>query len=97
MEKILRAFAGDRLQTTGVTETQSPKRKQLMDVGYKLYTELERRLNREERELLDGLLDANAEENALYAEDKFICGYRLGVLMTTEVFYGQDVLLGKAE
>ena len=90
MEKFLRAFASDQLQVVEVTETRSPKRKQLLDEGYKLHTELEQKLNSEEKELLEHLLDINAEESALYGEDKFIRGYRLGVLMTMEVFAEQD-------
>ena len=90
MEKFLRALAGDQLQVIEVTETRSPKRQQLIDEIYKLHTELEQKLNNEEKELLERLLDANADEKTLYAEDKFIRGYRLGALMTMEVFAGQD-------
>lgn len=90
MERFLRAFASDQLQVIEVTETRSPKRQRLIDESYKLHTELEQKLNTEEKELLERLLDTNADENTLYAEDKFIRGYRLGVLMTMEVFAGQD-------
>lgn len=90
MERFLRAFASEQLQVIEVTETRSPKRKRLLDESYKLHTELEEKLNSEEKELLERLLDVNADENALYGEDKFIRGYRLGVLMTMEVFAGQE-------
>lgn len=90
MERFLRAFASDQLRVIGVSETRSPKRRQLIDESCKLHTELEQKLNTEEKELLECLLDTNADENILYAEDKFIRGYRLGVLMTMEVFAGQD-------
>lgn len=89
MDKILRAFAGEQLQIVEVTETRSPQRKKLIDEGYKLHNKLEEKLNSEEKELLERLIDVNSEEKSLYAEDKFIRGYRLGVLMTTEVFAGQ--------
>ena len=90
MERFLRAFASDQLQVIEVTETRSPKRKKLIDESYKLHNELEQKLNSEEKELLERLLDINADEHTLYAEDKFIRGYRLGVLMTMEVFAGQE-------
>lgn len=90
MERFLRAFASDQLQVIEVTETRSPKRKQLIDESYKIQSELEQKLNSEEKELLERLLDINTDENTLYAEDKFIRGYRLGVLMTMEVFAEQE-------
>ena len=90
MDRFLRAFAGDQLQVVAVTETRSPKRQKLIDESYKLHTELEQRLNSEEKEMLERLSDINADEHTLYAEDEFIRGYRLGVLMTMEVFAGQE-------
>jgi len=90
MERFLRAFASDQLQVIEVTETRSPKRQKLIDESYKLHNELEEKLNSEEKEMLERLLDINADEHTLYAEDKFIRGYRLGVLMTMEVFAGQE-------
>ena len=71
MDKLLRAFAGEQLQVIEVTETRSPQRKKLIDKGYKLYNELEEKLNSEEKELLERLIDVNSEEKGLYAEDKF--------------------------
>ena len=93
MDRLLRAFAGEQLQIIEVTETQSPKRKKLIDESYKLHNELEKKLNNEEKELLERLFDIGSEEKILYAEDKFIRGYRLGVLMTMEVFAGHDKFL----
>lgn len=90
MDKLLRAFAGEQLQIIEMNETRSPQRKKLIDEGYKLYNELEQKLNSREKDLLERLIDVNSEEKSLYAEDKFIRGYRLGVLMTMEVFAGQD-------
>ncbi len=97
MERFLRAFANDQLQVFEATETRSPKRKRLLDESYKLHTELEQKLNSEEKELLEHLLDINADENTLYGEDEFIRGYRLGVLMTMEVFAEQDTFFYEKE
>lgn len=90
MERFLRAFAGDQLQVIEVTETRSPKRQKLIDESYRLHNELEQKLDNEKKEMLERLMDINADEHALYAEDKFIRGYRLGVLITMEVFAGQE-------
>lgn len=90
MDRLLRAFADEQLQIIEVTETRSPKRKKLIDEGYRLHKELAEKLNKEDKELLEHLVDIISEEKTLYAEDKFIRGYRLGVLMTIEVFAGQD-------
>lgn len=43
------------------------------------------------------LLDAQAKLNALSGIDGFIYGYRLGVLMTMEVFNGRAQLLAGSE
>lgn len=72
MDKLLRAFAGEQLQIIEVTETRSPQHKKLIDESYKLYNELEKKLNSGEKELLERLIDVNSEEKSLYAEDKFI-------------------------
>jgi len=45
------------------------------------------------RELLNALIDAQGKVNHLANTDKFIYGYRLGVLMTMEVFEGKADLL----
>jgi hypothetical protein len=45
------------------------------------------------RELLTALIDAQGKVNHMANTDKFIYGYRLGVLMTMEVFDGKTDLL----
>lgn len=45
------------------------------------------------RELLKALIDAQGKVSHLSNTDKFIYGYRLGVLMTMEVFDGKADLL----
>lgn len=90
MGRILKAFAGDQLQVIEEIEKRTPERQKLIDKGYQLHTELEQKLSGEERELLEKLLDNISDESCRYAEDKFIRGYRLGVLMTMEVFSEQE-------
>lgn len=50
--------------------TCNPKRKRLLAESDKLHAELEHKLNSEEKELLERLLDINADESTLYGEDK---------------------------
>lgn len=59
--------------------------------------ELENKLNGEEKVLLDRMLDSISKEWCRYAEQKFVRGYRLGVLMTMEVFEGREDFLGRGD
>ena len=48
------------------------------------------------KETLQQYVDAQAETNQITNTDKFIYGYRLGVLMTMEVFNGRhDAIFGR--
>ena len=52
-------------------------------------------LDGELKETLKQLIDAQAEISILSGVDRFIYGYRLGVLMTMEVFSGkEDLIIG---
>ena len=42
----------------------------------------------ETQALYEQLMNVHDEAHAIAMTDKFICGYRLGVLMTTDVFVG---------
>lgn len=90
MDKLLRALASEQLQIIEVNETRSPEHEALLDKSLELYTELEQKLNSEELKLIKQLMDTNSAESAIDSEEKFIRGYRLGVLMTMEVFAGQN-------
>lgn len=53
-------------------------------------------LNDSEKELLSALLEAQGAVNHLTNIDTFVCGYRLGALMTMDVFNGkQDLTSGQ--
>ena len=54
---------------------------------------LEERLNDEEKELLNCLIDTILAEGTCYAQSKFVRGYQLGVLMTAEVFEVQSTFI----
>lgn len=90
MGKILEAFADGRLCMEEDIEKRSPGQLQLSEKACRLQEELEKRLNDEEKEALSELIDTIFEECCCYAQNRFIHGYRLGVLMTIEVFDGQD-------
>lgn len=90
MGKILDAFADGRLCVEEEIEKRSPGHLELSEKVCRLQEELEKMLSDEERELLGDLMDTVFEECCSYAQNRFIHGYRLGVLMTIEVFDGQD-------
>ncbi len=46
-------------------------------------------LNDDEKILLDNFLEAQGAINHLTATDRFVCGYRLGALMTMDVLDGK--------
>lgn len=97
MGEILNAFATEQLRTDSGTEKQDETQKKLNEKSYGLRTELENKLNGEEKVLLDRMMDSMCEEWCRYAEQKFVRGYRLGVLMTMEVFEERDDFLGRGD
>lgn len=62
-----------------------------------LHNKLEEKLNDEDKALLQKFADTCFDENCCDAHNYFVRGYRLGVLMTMEVFEGQDSFLGNDE
>ena len=50
-------------------------------------------LDKAGKETYEQFADVQGEVNLLSGKDKFIYGYRLGVLMTMEVFNGMDDLI----
>ena len=95
MGRILEAFAEGELHVIPSNEIQSPKHQELFDKVCELQEKLEEKLNNEEKELLNELMDAVADESCCYAQSKFIRGYRLGVLMTMEVISEQETFFGR--
>lgn len=93
MSTILEAFANDDLHVLEITEKRSPERQKLIDLSVVLRSKLEQNINDSDKELLDQLLNAVYDETSLYAQDRFINGYRLGTLMATEVFQEKNTFL----
>lgn len=51
------------------------------------------KLNEEEQKMLDDYSTAQTEESLLYGNDRFVKGFRLGVLMMMEVITDEDDLI----
>lgn len=97
MGKILDAFVDNQLHVNAVTEKRTSHHQYLCEQVEKLQTELEKRLNDEDKALLLKLADTYFDESCCDAHSNFVRGYRLGVLMTMEVFEGQNSFLGNDE
>ncbi len=97
MSTILKALANDDLHVLEITEKRSPERQKLIDLSVTLRAKLEQQLNNKDKELLARLISTIYDETSFYAQDRFIRGYQLGVLMTAEVFSEKDIFLNQNE
>lgn len=93
MGKILRAFVEEQLQLEPIDYRDGAESNKARKYAEELAAAFNARLSAEQRQLFDKVVDAQAVENYHYDIDRFICGYRLGVLMTMEVFTDADELL----
>ena len=91
MGKILEAFLTDQLRVDSGTEGRSAEHQRLCDKGSELQEKLAAKLNDDEKEILTELVDTLFEESCYDEQKKFERGFRLGVLMTTEIFTEQDI------
>ena len=91
MGKILEAFLTDQLRVDSGTEGRSAEHQQLCDKGSELQEKLAEKLNDEEKEMLTELVDTLFEESCFDEQRKFERGFRLGVLITAEIFAEQDI------
>lgn len=92
MDSILTAFADENLCVSPVRYRGTPEYRKKLELMYKIASELESRLNDEEKKLFEQFRDAQGDENHIYQIDQFVRGYRLGALMMFEVFSGSDDL-----
>lgn len=93
MGKILEAFLTDQLRVDDVTGQRTPQHQKLCEKACELQDKLSEKLNTEDKETLDELVDIIFNESCVDAEKKFERGYRLGVLMTAEIFIERDIFL----
>jgi len=91
--KILDAFSGEQLLVNAVIEKRSPMHQKYCEQVCEFHKKMEEKLNEEQRGLLAQLLDAMENEHYCDAQNRFIRGYSLGVLMATEVMEERDKFL----
>lgn len=86
MKKILEALASDNLQIESIVCKENSDYLKARELCYTLGDKLSTTLNGEEKKLFEQFSNAFSDEIRLHGIDKFVTGYRLGALMTMEVF-----------
>lgn len=98
MGKILEALAEDNLCINPATFKGNSEYRKAIRAMCDTAEELENKLNGEEKELFEQYRNAQADESHIYNVDRFVTGYRVGVLMMFEVFSGiAGLIVGKEE
>ena len=97
MRKILETFFEGNLFAEPITEKRTEEHKAACDHAYNLVEKLESKLNSDEKEILDQIVEALNAESQYYATDRFVRGYSLGVLMMLEVIEKRDEFLSLRE
>lgn len=93
MGKILEAIATDHLCVEPPIYEGDSKFNRARNRYCTLGEKLLEKLNDEERKMLDDYSTAQTEESLLYGNDRFVKGFRLGVLMMMEVITDEDDLI----
>ena len=93
MGKILDAFLTDQLHVDSGTEQLTPEHKALCEKSMALQNQLAETLNDKQKAVLKELTEPLFDEACCAEELKFERGFRLGVLITAEIFFGQDIFL----
>lgn len=97
MNRILKAFAEDNLAINPTTNRGNREYRKAIKAVFETAETLDTKLNEEEKELFEQFRDAQEDESHIYQVDRFIRGYRVGVLMMVEVFMGVSGLILDAE
>ena len=90
MKSILENFAYGNINPDMGIIKKGSKYERIMETIADSEKKLLSMLDGEPKELLITFSSAQLEANSISNVDKFIYGYRLGVLMTMEVFNGRD-------
>lgn len=93
MGKILEAIATDHLCVEPPIYEGDSKFNRARNRYCTLGEKLLEKLNEEERKMMDDYSTAQTEESLLYGNDRFVKGFRLGVLMMMEVITDEDDLI----
>ena len=91
--KILEALADENLQLVKRYISHDSETSQEMIRLGKLRTAFEETSSDEEKEAFQNLKVTSDSVNLNYATERFVVGFRLGVLMMTEVYAGSDELI----
>ena len=92
-QKILEALADGNLQLIKRSLDHDSETSQDMIKMGELRKALEAALGDTEKELFQNLKETSDGVNMNYATERFITGFRLGVLLMTEVYAGSDSLI----
>ena len=91
MKSVLEEFAcGNITQDVVYYRKNSPDLDRIMGTLCDSEDKLMSVLDGELKQTFKHLIEAQMESSYVEGTNRFICGYRLGVLMTMEVFYGKD-------
>ena len=93
MPSILEEFAYGNISPEAQTYSKHSELGQALTLAGKVADKLLAKLNAEEKELLEKLLDAEGEVNHFTAMKHFLYGYKLGVTMTAEAFVTSEELI----
>ena len=97
MGKILEAFLSDQLCVDEMAVKRKPEHQRLCERSSMLQEKLAEKLNGEEKEILAELVDTLFQEGSFDAQRKFERGYRLGVLLTSEIYAERDIFFYEEE
>jgi hypothetical protein len=93
MGNILEAFLTDQLRVDSVTKRRTPEHQELCEKSNALQVQLAETLNDKQKAILEELVATLFDECCCNEQIKFERGFRLGVLITSEVYYSQDIFL----
>ena len=93
MGNIVTAFLTDQLRVDSGTERRTPEHQALCEKGNRLQDELAKTLNDTQKAILEELVETLFDESSCNEQVKCERGFRLGVLITAEIFFGQDTFL----
>ena len=95
MRSILEEFAYGNISPEAQYYSRSSEFGQAMALVGRIEEKLLKKLNAEEKELLEKFMDAQGEVNQLTAVKNLLYGYKLGVIMTAEAFVtGGELIVG---
>lgn len=93
MGKIVTAFLTEQLRVDSEAKRRTPEHQALCKKGNELQEQLTKTLNDTQKAMLEELVETLFDESSCSEQVKFERGFRLGVLMASEIYYAQDTFL----